>query len=192
MSGTSLVQQVASWPTPAARDHKGANGESHLTNGTGRRHMDQLPNAVAHLFSLPDRPTGMLGAMSFTDRRTLHRHLAAAGLFKRPRTISLAWSAPTRPASRNPARTAWRTATSYQRWATKRDRFWTSARLNPIFVEWLMGWPPGHALCLCSATEFHRFKRRMQSALLALPSASGPWIWQPPAAAPKPVQMDLF
>jgi len=37
------------WPTPAARDYKGENSLEHCeVNGTGRKHMDQLPNAVAH------------------------------------------------------------------------------------------------------------------------------------------------
>ena len=36
------------WPTPAARDCKGSNSREHCeTNGTGRKHMDQLANAVA-------------------------------------------------------------------------------------------------------------------------------------------------
>jgi len=42
---------VKLWPTPAARDYKGANSRAHCkVNGTGRKHMDQLPNAVAHGF----------------------------------------------------------------------------------------------------------------------------------------------
>ena len=37
------------WPTPAAIDYRGANSQQHVaTNGTGRKHMDQLPNAVIH------------------------------------------------------------------------------------------------------------------------------------------------
>ena len=41
--------ESGSWPTPAARDCKGANSREHCeTNGTGRKHMDQLANAVAH------------------------------------------------------------------------------------------------------------------------------------------------
>jgi hypothetical protein len=37
------------WPTPAARDHKGANSEQHATvTGGGRKHMDQLANFVAY------------------------------------------------------------------------------------------------------------------------------------------------
>lgn len=55
-------------------------------------------------------------------------------------------------------------------------------RLNPWFVEWLMGWPTGWTASECSATELCRYRRLMQSALsdLALP---------PPAA---PVQFDFF
>ena len=52
MAQIGLTQQViakATWPTPAARDYKGANSVEHVTkNGRGRRHMDQLPNAVVY------------------------------------------------------------------------------------------------------------------------------------------------
>jgi hypothetical protein len=42
---------VLARPTPAARDAKGANSSEHVTtNGTGRMHMDQLPNFVEHHF----------------------------------------------------------------------------------------------------------------------------------------------
>ena len=64
-------------------------------------------------------------------------------------------------------------------------------RLNPLFVGWLMGWPIGHALCACSATEFTRWQQHMHGALSQLPTASGPWIWQPTDPAPRPVQMDF-
>jgi hypothetical protein len=47
-----LVDQVNNprfWPTPAARDHKGANSLHHVTvAGGGRKHMDQLANAVKY------------------------------------------------------------------------------------------------------------------------------------------------
>ena len=37
------------WPTPAARDYKGSNSREHCAvNGSGRKHMDQLANAVAY------------------------------------------------------------------------------------------------------------------------------------------------
>ena len=74
-------------------------------------------------------------------------------------------------------------------------RLWgnlTKRRLNPGFVEWLMGWPPGHALCDCSATEFTLWQHRMRGALLALPTASAPWIWKPPIDTPPQYQGDMF
>jgi hypothetical protein len=53
--------------------------------------------------------------------------------------------------------------------------------LNPLFVEWLMGWPPGWTLGVwtdfaCSATALCLFKQRMRSALsqLALPAEAPP------------------
>lgn len=44
-----LESQTRHWPTPAARDSKGANSAEHaLVTGGGRKHMDQLSNFVAH------------------------------------------------------------------------------------------------------------------------------------------------
>ena len=74
-------------------------------------------------------------------------------------------------------------------------RLWRSRarrRLNPLFVEWLMGWPPGHGLCDCSATEWFRFAQHMRGALSLVPTASGPWIWAPPAETAKAQQMTLL
>ena len=65
-------------------------------------------------------------------------------------------------------------------------------RLNPLFVGWLMGWPSGHALCACSATEFTHWQQRMRGALSQLPMASGPWIWRPVDGPDGPTQMNLF
>ena len=65
-------------------------------------------------------------------------------------------------------------------------------RLNPLFVGWLMGWPIGHALCACSATEFTLWQQHMRGALSQLPMASGPWIWRPTDQAQRPAQMSLF
>jgi len=65
-------------------------------------------------------------------------------------------------------------------------------RLNPIFVGWLMGWPIGHALCACSATEFILWQQRMRGALSQLPTATGPWIWRPTDQAQRSAQMDFL
>ena len=65
-------------------------------------------------------------------------------------------------------------------------------RLNPNFVAWLMGWPIGHPSCACSATEWFRWSRDMRGALSRLPTASGPWIWMPPAETVAAEQMSLW
>lgn len=54
-----LSRQTLMWPAPAARDVKGTNSEKHCTEtGTGRKHMDQLPNFVAFNFpTLHPHPT---------------------------------------------------------------------------------------------------------------------------------------
>lgn len=59
--------------------------------------------------------------------------------------------------------------------------------LNPLFVEWLMGWPPGWTLLAwtdfaCSATALSAWKQRMRFALSQLAS---------PQEAP-PAQLGLF
>jgi DNA (cytosine-5)-methyltransferase 1 len=70
--GISLHHEVAHWPTPAARDHKGANSTEHVeTNGTGRCHLDQLPNFVEHCFSPQDQATHA-GQQSSETRRVLN------------------------------------------------------------------------------------------------------------------------
>lgn len=53
----TLTGQARTWPTPAARDCKGANGAAHQTNGTGRKHMDQLANFVTHGRPVPTTRT---------------------------------------------------------------------------------------------------------------------------------------
>ena len=150
------------WPTPAARDHKGENSPDHLTNGTGRLHLDQLPNAVAFLFSLPAQAMQQHGP-TLSQLRRIWRPLRASVIASH-------------------GRATWR-------------RLWkgrAKQRLNPIFVEWLMGWPPGHALCDCSATEFAHWQQDMRGALSAQPTASGAWIWEPPSQIKTPTQMKLF
>jgi hypothetical protein len=185
-----LARDATSWPTPAARDHKGENSPDHLTNGTGRLHLDQLPNAVAFLYSRPPLETAPHGRPSFKKMRALHRLLAEAGLFKHPKGISRPWTPPTRRAARNCHRQTWRAAESFRRWKKRRQSYW-ARRLSPQFVASLMGWPAGHALCDCSETEWCLWQRHMRGALSQLPTASGAWIWKPPAWK-VPEQMDLF
>lgn len=140
----------AIWPTPASRDHKGENSADHLTAGTGRKHMDQLPNAVAHGFTRPAQPRQSDGP-TFLERLRTSRQLRAYLIASH-------------------GRASWR-----RLWKARKAR-----RLNPGFVEWLMAWPEGHALCAGSAMAFTHWQQDMRGALSRLPTASGPWIWTPP------------
>lgn len=87
---------------------------------------------------------------------------------------------------------AWLTASHGQVIARRILRTRTRRRLNPHFVGWLMGWPMGHALCACSATEFALWQQHMRGALSRLPMASGPWIWRPYGPPQRPAQMDFL
>lgn len=188
--GPDLQEAAQNWPTPACRDHKGENSAAHLDNGTGRKHLDQLPNFVAHSFSRPDQATATSGLPSFEARR-LSLLLYRSVILKPPRSISRPYCPPTRRDPSNPARSAFRRKTSYERWSEKRRKWWQSRRLSPSFVGWLMGWPPGHALCDCSETEWSRWQQHMRGELSQLPTASAGWIWKEPMAAIE-TQGELF
>lgn len=162
--GLSLAAQASVWPTPAARDWKGENGAEHLTNGSGRLHLDQLPNAGAHCFTRPDLPTWGGGLTYLSHRQISRRLLRSATSHLSPGKL--------------------------RQWLKR--GWWRKRRLNPLFVEWLMAWPSGHALCACSETAFTLWQRDMRGALLALPTASGPWIWLPPKEVTPIEQMSFL
>ena len=46
----------------------------------------------------------------------------------------------------------------------------STKRLNPAFVEWLMGWPVGHTIAAprdCAAEEMELWRSKLQSQLCA-------------------------
>ncbi|WP_234186434.1 hypothetical protein [Shinella sp. NM-101] len=231
MAKGRLEDVVAMWPTPAARDHKGANSPDHLESGTGRKHLDQLPNFVEHLWYTPNVPNG---------GRTLSAEATATGMTPEGRKQQVGlenqarfWSTPRASDGEKggpnqafglgggaplPAQTAnWATPTSlsygdshqpgnsrnqninldlakalYSRLAhptyqVGRTSSHPRRSLNPLFVEWLMGWPRGWTLLAwtdfaCSATGLSRYRQHMRSAFLRLDL--------PPEAPP--AQLALF
>jgi hypothetical protein len=64
------------------------------------------------------------------------------------------------------------------RWARRSTR----RKLNPSFVEWLMGWPPGWTSSECSVTAFIHWRSAMASALSSMST--------PPGVTP--AQLSLF
>lgn len=202
--GTPLAMSAKMWPTPATRDHKGANGPDHLENGTGRLHLDQLPNFVEHLWYTPNVPNG---------GRTLSEDISPTGMTADgvKRQVGLEnqarlWATPRGIEGEKGGRwqqsgdapkvlTLTGQALSLPDRPISTDGDGSShirRTLNPLFVEWLMGWPPGWtSLALTppastgfgySATALSAWKQRMRSALSSLGS---------PLPAP-PVQFSLL
>jgi hypothetical protein len=249
-AGPDLAMVAKQWPTPAARDYKGANSADHLENDTGRLHLDQLPNFVEHIWSTPRSSDGTrpleragqpLPAQASQCSTTASESKGTSGGTNRKSSLrkeaNAHWSTPTTKAHRKSAKamrphaeggessppgieqqaeaTMWMTPRAnevgqYTRDNGDPDRQRPSLTgqafshqdperstagetpsperrsLNPLFVEWLMGWAPHwvrvSTSCGCSATALCRWKQHMRSALLSLAS---------PSAAP-PAQISLF
>lgn len=77
--GGNLSRDAVVWPTPAARDSKGANSAEHaLVTGGGRKHMDQLANFVEHSPSSPLAQPTSDGLKSYGSEPILRRRLNPA------------------------------------------------------------------------------------------------------------------
>lgn len=113
------------WPTPTARDHKGANSMEHLTRDGKKNHTDQLANAVKlspckHGQGGPDLATytkliptattgaGLCGGSANYERL---KELERDGVISEEERRSMAAG--------------------------------NGGQLNPTWVEWLMGFPLG-------------------------------------------------
>lgn len=119
-----LTYAVAMWPTPTARDSKGANSMEHLNREGQKNHTDQLANAV-RLWPTP-RVGGSKGR---SPAGVKHGDLAAVvAMFATPQTRDYRtgqisrWEDPNRTNNLN-------------------DQI--GGQLNPMWVEWLMGFPLG-------------------------------------------------
>lgn len=140
-------QATMYWPTPASRDQKGANGEHHLENGTGRLHLDQLPNYVKFCWPTPAASDATRGgeqteAMTGqTLRQTVNTLYSRPGLDQH----SGQRLSPTNRALR--------------------------PQLNPAFACWLMGWPMWwtHPEAIsCAAPAMASYHSKLQSHLSRL------------------------
>ncbi len=184
------VAEMGTWPTPsAAQDTKGAQADAAAVLDRMGRHQIGLAD-TSLVFSRPDPETVPHGPLSW-PQALIVRHLLRAAISLPPRSISRPHSPPTRRKPLNPHYAAYREARAWERWSAKRLHWWSKRRLSPAFVTWLMGWPSGHALCACSATEFALWQRQMRGALSALPMASGPWIWKPSVDGKPQIQEEM-
>lgn len=181
-SGLPSLTRAATvlWPTPQTRDFKGADQD--LVDRGNARPL----NEVAVHWSTPRASDGEKGGpgQSFgTGEKPL-----AAQTIHWPGPTSLSFGESHQPGnSRSMNKTLDLSSRLDHR--TKTDGAVSSSErrsLNPLFVEWLMGWPPlwvrVSTNCGCSAMALLAWRQRMRSALLSLAS---------PQPAP-PAQLSLL
>ncbi|MEM1149042.1 MAG: hypothetical protein AAGI03_00585 [Pseudomonadota bacterium] len=148
--GAPTIQtQAQLWASPAGRDYRTPNRISFQDRSASTK-GEQLPNQVAHRFRPLAPAISQRGPISWQTRLA---------------TLRLLW--------------AWMKSSHGRSTALRLFKKRRTRRLNPLFVEWLMRWPPGHALCDCSATEWTQWQQHMRGAISRLPISSGPWIWKP-------------
>ena len=141
ISLSDLNMQVQTWPTPGANDHKGSAQE-------GQR-RGQLDEAVEQKWCTPNTMGG--GQTSRgpgrNDEPLIDGQAQAVTALSRPDPATSshgAASSPNAPTSR--------------------------PRLNPAFVEWLMGMPHGWTDFAPVGTEWSDWQRGMRSCLFSLVS----------------------
>ncbi|WP_227751814.1 DNA methyltransferase [Tabrizicola oligotrophica] len=189
----ALALGITNWSTPKATDGaKGGPGQSYGSGGTPPlpAQAAQWPTPAAQNWKGSSEAS--ITRADGKSRMDLLHYRAEQGFTRPAPAIMLDGhrSSPHAPISRP----LWASMiASHGRVVSRRILKGRSRRrLNPLFVGWLMGWPIGHALCACSATEFIHWQQRMRGALSQLPMASGPWIWWPTDQAQRPAQMTLF
>ncbi|MER8602816.1 hypothetical protein NKH48_03340 [Mesorhizobium sp. M1233] len=175
------------WSTPRATDGEKGGPNQSFRNGTGL----PLPSQ-AHQWSTPSVADTTGGRMSRSGDRSSELLLKGQAA-----VLSDQWATP-----RAKEDGQWQNANRQQTKQTltltgqaqaiysplaqvtvKTGKLHSKERrsLNPLFVEWLMGWPPGWTLLVwtdlgCSETALCLFKQRMRFALsqLALPAEAPP------------------
>lgn len=189
----ALALGIASWSTPKASDGtKGGPGQSYGAGGTPPlpAQAAQWPTPAAQNWKGSSEAS--ITRADGKSRMDILHYRAEQG-FTRPAPEITPHGLPSSPHAQI-SRPLWAFMIASHGRAISRRILKARARrrLNPLFVGWLMGWPIGHALCACSATEFTRWQQHMRGALSQLPMASGPWIWRPADENQRSAQMSLF
>lgn len=152
--GMPLSAAAATWPTPTVRDERNPNAKPLAERGGGKK-GEQLPNFIAHQWSTPRAIEGEKGGK-----------WQKSGTAPATETLTGQALSPLRPETE-----------------THGDASSPTTRaLNPLFVEWLMGWPPGwteiaisgpgSSACGSLETGLYRWKQRMRSELSRIGSPS--------------------
>ncbi len=173
--GDNLQTAVANWLTPSANEDAAGT-----VNGRMQQMLTQQAKRLSSQWTTPSASDGERGG-------TLTEAMSGTSLAQQVNSI---WPTPrvtTNGGNGNGARaldptncrledTAAAFRSSPQGQTNQNDGSMCSEdrrSLNPLFVEWLMGWPPAWTLVAwtdfaCSEMELSLFKQRMRSALLSI------------------------
>lgn len=183
--GMPLTIAATIWPTPSLSDLKGGPSGTHIVRSDGttqsRETGGSLAYAAEQLWAPPSVADTTGGRMTRSGDRSnepllkgqaaiLSDHLAT------PRSHEVGDYQYSRGDKTKPVLTLTGQASFHQVHPTYQVGQVSShprRSLNPLFVEWLMGWPPGWTLLAwtdfaCSAMALFLWKQRMRFALLSL------------------------
>lgn len=174
--------QASARPTPTANDWKGSGPT--LERKDGQMRGDRLDYATEQFWYTPNVPNGGRTLSQDTSptgitRAGIKRQVGLenqANWWMTPRSHEVGQYQYSRGDKDKPVQTLTGQAFSRPDPTTYSVGGMSSKErrsLNPLFVEWLMGWPPSWTLAAwtdfaCSETELSQFKQRMRSALLSL------------------------
>lgn len=189
-----LNDQAAMWPTPSVADTAGGR-KTRSGDRSGELLNNSLAPLVADLAFAPSSPrpapaTSTPGAPSPNALLSCYRRYRAttdSDLRSERRALLLMAIRRRDPApKRKPARHGGAQVRVLRvGWTREQASPWTRPvfrrQLNPRFVEWLMGWPPGSTNFACSATAWRTHAERWRSEISQLSF--------PPAP---PAQLALF
>lgn len=193
--GMPLAMAAKTWPTPTANDWKGSGPTLERKDGLMRG--DRLDYAVEQLWSTPRSSDGEKGTPNQSFGAGGIPLPAQASQWMTPRVARGSYTRDNGdPEKQRLSLEGQATLASFlpdHPISTVGEESSKIRRsLNPLFVEWLMGWPPGWTLlaltppasnaCACSATALSHYRQRMRSRLSAL--------GLPPQAPP--AQLGLF
>jgi hypothetical protein len=180
------AQARALWPTPAATPYgssqngiNGKGGANERPSATtpslermSRSFLPLRPTSTAGDACSPSAPTSRLRSWPTPDAQMFGSALGANQ--KGPATITDAarhWKTPHGFANTDQYGRTGGGGGEFHKQAMKGAP--AKAKLNPQFVEWLMGWPIGWTASALAATEWSRWQQRMRSAFLQLARDSG-------------------
>lgn len=183
--GVAMAFEASAWPTPTANDWKGSGPT--LERKDGQMRGDRLDYATEQLWSMSRSSDGEKGEPNQAFGAGGTPLPAQATQWMTPRSHEVGNYQYSKGDKTRPVDTLTGQAMAiYSRLArvivkTGKPHSKERRSLNPLFVEWLMGWPHGWTLAVwidfaCSATALCLYRQRMRFALsqLALPAAAPP------------------